>query len=181
MAVPAGVASQPTNPRQVRPLRSPLSPPARPLPPFTSSALPPSCRRLTGVPTARLLVCGCRRRREEALGNTLSDEDAEQFLTYLTVPYLRIPLVASFFNKNRLGALFHAEVQRLLERVLFEPLQQFDATPGVDIVSSVPLMEEERAVLGTSYGMLVNELQHAPAALIEPLIETTKAVVALCT
>jgi hypothetical protein len=45
---------------------------------------------------------------------TLTQEDAERLLSYLTAPYLRLPLVLSFFAEERLGALFNRQLQAIL-------------------------------------------------------------------
>lgn len=52
----------------------------------------------------------------------LGQEDSERLLSSLTVPYLRVPLVLSFFTtEDRVAALVSGELQLLLEHVLFEP------------------------------------------------------------
>lgn len=43
--------------------------------------------------------------------NNLTQEDAEAFVSYLTAPYVRIPLVLAFLNKDRLGCLFNQEIR----------------------------------------------------------------------
>lgn len=53
--------------------------------------------------------------------DTLSQEDAEVFLSALTAPSLRLPLVLSFFAGHRVGALFNAEIRSIVESVMFEP------------------------------------------------------------
>ena len=51
----------------------------------------------------------------------LGQHDAELLLSYLTVPYLRIPLVISFFaNEDRIHSLQSFELQSMLHAVLFE-------------------------------------------------------------
>ena len=53
---------------------------------------------------------------------TLRQRDSELLLSYLTVPYLRIPLVLEFFTtEDRVHALKDATLQKLLNSVLFEP------------------------------------------------------------
>merc|ERR1711965_1028902 len=52
----------------------------------------------------------------------LGQHDAELLLSYLTAPYLRIPLVVSFFaSDERVHALQAPKLQRLLDAVLFQP------------------------------------------------------------
>lgn len=116
--------------------------------------------------------------------SNLTQEDAEAFISALTVPYMRIPLVASFLADDRLGCLFNAEIQHLLLRVLFEPLAYFDAAPhvaeGKVIVEAVPIEPKKRLLLGTPYGLLVNEILNAPAGVVEPLLELSYRVVSMC-
>lgn len=117
--------------------------------------------------------------------NNLTQEDAEKLVSYLTVPYLRIPLVLSFFAEDRLGCLFNSAISLLVERVMFEPRAFFDdrpfTAPGAPIlVEAVPLKGKQRAALGTPFGLLVNECLHAPAGIVEPLLEIGHRVVAMC-
>ena len=52
----------------------------------------------------------------------LGQHDSELLLSYLTVPYLRIPLVVSFFaSEDRIHLLQFPKLQALLDAVLFEP------------------------------------------------------------
>ncbi len=54
--------------------------------------------------------------------NRISQRDSELLMSYLTVPYLRIPLVLSFFaSQEHIVALLSPTVQALLDAVLFEP------------------------------------------------------------
>ena len=54
--------------------------------------------------------------------NSLGQHDSELLLSYLTVPYIRIPLVMKFFTSDdRVHALRHAGVQSVFNAVLFEP------------------------------------------------------------
>jgi len=119
--------------------------------------------------------------------DALTWQDAEQLYTYLTAPYLRIPLICAFLNEHRLAALFQPRIQRLLERVLFEPLDFLDertVLKDVDTVSrslvTAPLQDDERLLLGTQMGLLFNELQRAPAATLEPLLSTAHRIASMC-
>jgi len=52
----------------------------------------------------------------------MSEEDAEKLLSYMTVPYLRLPLIVQFFaTKDRVPVLLNRDIQAILENVLFEP------------------------------------------------------------
>jgi hypothetical protein len=49
-------------------------------------------------------------------------QDAELLLSYLTVPYLRIPLILTLFTtEDRIHALKSEELQATLDSVIFEP------------------------------------------------------------
>ena len=100
----------------------------------------------------------------------LSARDAELLLTYLTAPYLRVPLLVNFFaDQQRLNALSSTRLQEVLEAALFEPgtWQEDDARPPP---THIPPRPEERArVLATPLGLLFNELAHSPMLLLEPL------------
>ena len=51
----------------------------------------------------------------------LGQRDAELILSFMTVPYLRIPLALSFFASNdRVHALQSTQLQDLLDGILFE-------------------------------------------------------------
>ncbi len=53
--------------------------------------------------------------------NTLSREESEQLMSYLTVDYVRIPLVLGFFaSRDRVTYLFNPALQALLRAVLLE-------------------------------------------------------------
>ena len=68
--------------------------------------------------------------------NTLSAEESELLMSFLTVPYMRIPLVVGFFadlheNENgeircgdRVTYLFNSQLQALLRAVLFEQVRR---------------------------------------------------------
>ena len=54
-------------------------------------------------------------------GNTLSREESEMLMSYLTVDYVRIPMVLGFFaSRDRVTYLFNPSLQALLRAVLFE-------------------------------------------------------------
>ncbi len=55
-------------------------------------------------------------------GGTLGQRDSELLLSYLTVPYLRVPLIINFFaSDNRVQALKSRALRSLLEHALVEP------------------------------------------------------------
>lgn len=128
---------------------------------------------------------------------TLSSEESEYLMSYLTVPYTRIPLVTAFFSsRDRVTYLFNPMLQNLLRAVLFESgdwvsNQPQEAISHIPLRKSTLLLHEEavrRAVdarvhhqkcedhLGTMNGLLVNELIHAPEAVLAPLLKMLDAV-----
>jgi len=124
-----------------------------------------------------------------SFGDTLSQEEAEVLLSYLTVDYIRIPLVVGFFaSHDRVTYLFNPQLRDLLRAVLFEAgpwvsssdqstikkvpvrrtaLQQKQYIEDRFLLANLP---EETRILGTPHGLLLNELQFSPAATLEPLL-----------
>ena len=102
--------------------------------------------------------------RSKALGQ----QDSELLLSFLTVPYMRIPLVTSFFaHDDRVHALQSRQLQGVLDAVLFEPGNFLPAAQAhlepVDCPTSAP------AVLGTAHHLLLSELRHSPRMFLEAL------------
>ena len=101
----------------------------------------------------------------------LGARDAELLLSYLTVPYLRIPLVLDFFaNPTRIACLAEAGIQQVLDACLFEPGPWRSSEQGTirSMPSEVP-SKDPRSTFSTPLGLLFNELQMAPAGLISAL------------
>jgi hypothetical protein len=111
-------------------------------------------------------------------GDAVSDEESERVLSYLTAPYIAVPLLLSFFADGRVGVLVNRGLQSLLESVLFEPLA-FAATPRGAAVVPVP-QAQRSATLGTGYGVLMNEVVYTPDALLTPLLKICRDVADLC-
>ena len=63
--------------------------------------------------------------------------ESELLLSYLTVPYIRLPLVLTFFaSEERLHKLQSKSLRQILDAVLFEPgrhlsLELIDEIPGI--------------------------------------------------
>ncbi|RLN73048.1 hypothetical protein BBJ28_00012419, partial [Nothophytophthora sp. Chile5] len=128
---------------------------------------------------------------------TLSAEESEYLMSYLTVPYTRIPLVASFFSsRDRVTYLFNPMMQKLFRAVLFES-GDWVSDDKAEEISHIPLRKSnlvmhEEAIqrvfdarvhhqkcedhLGTMNGLLLNELIHAPEAIVTPLLKMLDAV-----
>jgi hypothetical protein len=69
----------------------------------------------------------CRKKKELAVRahghhQILGQHDSELLISYLTVPYLRLPLVLTFFaSDDRLHKLQSRKLRAILDSVLFEP------------------------------------------------------------
>jgi hypothetical protein len=122
-------------------------------------------------------------------GGTLSREESEMLMSYLTVEYVRIPLVLGFFaTRDRVTYLFNTKLQNLVRGVTFEPgawipqsvssgithvpvrqtaSQKRQARIDRFLVANLPV---ERQQLGTESGLLLNELACSPMAVINPLL-----------
>lgn len=150
-------------------------------------------------------------------GGSLNQEEAEMLLSFLTTPYLRIPLLLDFFSSgDRSSHLFVKEVQDVLRAALFEPgtysarLASLFTLPTSEI--TIPLLRPSQEpgsfsvmqetpwslreegveggvvleevgksglVLGTTYGLLLNELLRDPHPVLEPLwqlLQKTSAI-----
>ena len=86
-----------------------------------------------------------------------------------------------FATQNRVHALGSAEVRRLLWGVLFEPgrcipSQYRDAAPTL-----VPAPEHEQMLLGTPYGLLLNECAKAPQLVPRYALQLLEQALALRT
>ena len=103
----------------------------------------------------------------------LGQHDAELLLSYLTVPYLRVPLVVSFFaTDDRIHSLQSHKLQLLFEAALFEPghhlpLQSAGLEP-VDVPTSAP------ELLGTPHHLLLNELCRSPDTLLGGIVRLAR-------
>ncbi|RHY98210.1 hypothetical protein DYB35_004616 [Aphanomyces astaci] len=135
---------------------------------------------------------------------TLSSEESEYLLGYLTVPYTRIPLVLNFFaSRDRVMYLFNPSLQALLRAVLFEGsdwVYRDAAAASDDVITHVPLRKSTLALqedaleqamdarvrhqkagdhLGTTNGLLLNELTHSPDATLGPVLVMLRAITEL--
>ena len=68
-------------------------------------------------------------------GGVLQPSEVELLLQYLTVPYLRIPLVLEFFTSSmdRVYALQSPQLRELLEGALFEPGEFMARYPATEL------------------------------------------------
>ena len=103
----------------------------------------------------------------------LRPSESELLLTYLTAPYLRVPLVLKHFaDPQRVRALGHKDVQGVLDACFFEP-GPWQPPGTVDVPPEVPA--PSRAHMATPCGLLLHELSNAPA----PLIDAAEEILAM--
>jgi hypothetical protein len=102
-------------------------------------------------------------------GHVLSPSDAEKFVQFLTVPYIRIPLILDFFangDPGRLSALRTKSLQMIVDAALFEP-GRWKPADFTDIIDEIPIKNFDRleALLATAHGTLFNEIAKSPEVL----------------
>ena len=78
---------------------------------------------------------------EDFFRDSLNKEETERLMAYLTVPYLRIPLVLEFFSQDRASSLLNGKLRRLLESAIFQPLA---FTTDVKISRQVPVARDQK-------------------------------------
>jgi hypothetical protein len=112
--------------------------------------------------------------RSSTLG--LGAHDAELLLSYLTVPYLRIPLVITFFSTgDRIHSLQSTQLQRVLDAVLFEPGQHLPLASAGREPIEVPTLEP--SLLGAAHHLLLNELRRSPATLLDGILSLVRQAI----
>lgn len=113
----------------------------------------------------------------------LSAEEAESLLSFLTVPHLAIPLVLSFFaHSSRIGVLLNGQLQDIVESVLFEPhsFAPHQVLAHSQITHAPLAPDKEKALLATEHGLLLHEVTHSRASILEPLLRICEGVAELC-
>jgi thiol-disulfide isomerase/thioredoxin len=100
----------------------------------------------------------------------LGQQDSEMLLSFLTVPYMRVPLVVSFFSSDdRVHSLQSKQLQGILDATLFEPSNHLAAQHSnlvpTDVPSSAPHL------LATAHGLLLNELCCSPEVLVTGILK----------
>ena len=104
----------------------------------------------------------------------LSQRNSELLLSYLTVPYLRIPLIINFFaSEERIKSLSSPTLRAVLDGVLFEPShwQSSETKPLPDMVPFT-----DRSHLATPCGLLFNELQVSPDGILKAITSMLQLV-----
>ena len=102
-------------------------------------------------------------------GHVLKPADSERFLSFLTAPYIRIPLILDFFangDPGRLSGLRSKSLQLIVDAALFEP-GRWRAADFTDVVKEIPVLDEAKlqALLATPTGNLYNEIAKSPDVL----------------
>jgi hypothetical protein len=107
----------------------------------------------------------------------IGQQDSELLLSYLTVPYLRIPLVLSLFaTEDRIHSLRSEELQEVLEAVLFEPGTYLPAEL-LAVPEEVPVANKR--LLATPFGLLLNEIYRSPEVIMNSVLSLVKLAVNL--
>ena len=106
---------------------------------------------------------------EVGQARALGQQDSEMLLSFLTVPYMRIPLVVTFFSSDdRIHSLQSDQLQHILDATLFEPSNHLAAEHSnlvpTDVPSSAPHL------LATAHGLLLNELCCSPEVVVSGIL-----------
>eukprot|EP00929_Paragymnodinium_shiwhaense_P044942 TRINITY_DN23026_c0_g1_i2.p1 TRINITY_DN23026_c0_g1~~TRINITY_DN23026_c0_g1_i2.p1 ORF type:complete len:4431 (+),score=980.35 TRINITY_DN23026_c0_g1_i2:153-13445(+) len=108
---------------------------------------------------------------------SLTAAESELLLTYLTAPYLRVPLLLGFFtDRDRISLLKEPELQQVLDAALFEGgawQSQDEGRQGAP--PTIPAAD--RTHLGTPTGVLFNELIKSPEVVLKSLLSMLQVVV----
>jgi len=112
----------------------------------------------------------------------LGQADAELLLSYLTVPYLRIPLVLGFFaTEERINALKSSKLCTLLEAVLFEPGKFLTppARKGINVQRTLPngSLSRPKAVAIADGEEVKTAADQEAAALNEPMVPVNDSTI----
>jgi len=113
-------------------------------------------------------------------GAILSQRDSELLISFLTAPYIRLPLVLAFFaSDDRVHKLQSPKLKGILDSVLFEPGRYLRLTATGVIPAMVPT--QHPSLLASSHGLLANELHKAPDNVLRPLAALLTGALALDT
>ncbi|MEY3597344.1 MAG: hypothetical protein RL543_1297, partial [Pseudomonadota bacterium] len=94
----------------------------------------------------------------------LGQQDSEMLLSFLTVPYMRVPLVVSFFSSDdRIHSLQSEKLQNILDATLFEPSNHLAAEHSNLVPTDVPSSEPH--LLATAHGLLLKVVAGSKRAL----------------
>ena len=107
--------------------------------------------------------------------SNLGQRDAELLVSYLTAPYLRVPLLLQFFAADdRINSLQNQSLRDCLSSAISESGRYiastlFDSDEGEEKALPTEIPCSDSHLLATTHGLLVSELQHAPHAVLGPL------------
>ena len=98
----------------------------------------------------------------------LRPSDSESLLSFLTVPYIRMPLMLSFFTTaDRVNCLFSETLRSILHAVVLEPGRLLPPHRWFDCPEMVPAASASEAeLLATPFGQLLMELSASPKMLL---------------
>jgi hypothetical protein len=110
-----------------------------------------------------------------SFGHVLSPSDSERFVQFLTVPYIRIPLILDFFangDPGRLTALKTKSLQLIVDACLFEP-GAWKPADFTETITEIPVVDRDKlqALLATPHGTLFNEIAKSPDVLTSCIIK----------
>jgi thiol-disulfide isomerase/thioredoxin len=114
---------------------------------------------------------------DDEAGQVLNQRDSELLISYMTVPYLRVPLILSFFaSDDRIHKLQSEDLRKILDSVLFEPGKYL----RMDMCKVEPRMvpSTNADLLATPYGMLLNELVRSPDTVIRSILSLLRGALA---
>ncbi|CAL1133950.1 unnamed protein product, partial [Cladocopium goreaui] len=115
-----------------------------------------------------------------SFGDRLGQADSELLLSYLTVPYLRLPLCLGYFStEDRVHALSQSQLRDVLQAVVFEPGRFLPSRLYGQVPQLVPAEDPE--LLGTAFGLLTNELARSPEATIDAVLQLLEQALLLDT
>ncbi|CAK9118523.1 unnamed protein product [Durusdinium trenchii] len=157
-------------------------PPHRPKPPASGlrwpSAALPSHHTKTPVRTEDDLLY---MRSLPTFNEMLRASDSEALLSFLTVPYIRMPLVLAFFTTgDRVNSLFDQGLQQILQAVILEPGKLLEPMNWAAAPENVPANSSaEQELVASPYGQLLTELACAPGCLLAYLAKLLELALVL--
>lgn len=111
------------------------------------------------------------------VSNILSAQETEQFASFLLYRHIAHPLVLQFFQGDRVNLLVDTVIQSIVEQLFFEPGKLLHFGEQTNIVR-VPA--ENREQLRSSLGILMEEAQFCPDAILVPLKGLVLATISRC-
>ena len=114
---------------------------------------------------------------EDKHGQVLNQRDSELLISYLTVPYIRLPLILTFFStEDRIHKLQNKELRGIFDAILFEPGKYL----RMDMTNVEPLVvpTQHSDLLSTSFGLLFNELVKSPDNVLRSILNLLRGALA---